>query len=56
MLLRLIASHWDLQKFHGDGWRVMKCTNWLRNGRPEALKFLTEVQQPPSKMTVGNSA
>lgn len=56
VLLRLIASRWDLQKFPGDGWRVMKRTNRLLDGRPEARQILTEVQQPPSKATVGKSA
>jgi hypothetical protein len=56
ILLRLTASRWDLERFPGEGWRVMRRTNRLLDGAPEARQILTEVQQPPSKVTVGVSA
>jgi hypothetical protein len=53
VLLRLTASRWDLQKFPGEGWRVMKRTNRALDGNPEARQVLTETQQPPSQVSVG---
>jgi hypothetical protein len=55
VLLRLTASRWDLQRFPEEGWRVMRRTNRLLDGSAEARQILTEVQQPPSKVTVGKN-
>lgn len=53
VLVRLIASRWDLQRFEGQGWRVMKRTNRLLDGSEEARQILREAQRPPSRVTVG---
>jgi hypothetical protein len=55
VLLRLTASRWDLQRFEDKGWRVMQRTNRLLDGSAEARQILTEVQQPPSRVTVGKN-
>jgi len=53
VLVRLIASRWDLQRFDGEGWRVMQRTNRLLDGSEEAQQILREAQQPPAEVTVG---
>ncbi|MCM2251493.1 MAG: nuclear transport factor 2 family protein, partial [Ramlibacter sp.] len=49
VLVRLTASRWELRRFEGKGWRVMKRTNRLLDGSEPARRILSKVQQPPSR-------